>query len=201
LLCAVLLGANLMNAWAQPGSRLQANSDVAVVDFQAVFDASKERKQIQAELETMRQKLQEEGQERKKDLEDLRGDMEFLNPGTEAYRRKQEQLELGLFELKAWEQFNNKKLDREHSIRLQALYRKFADVAGEVARSSGYEAVLLNDDLTFPRGMNRKETTAMIGQRKVVWASDEVDITKLVIDRMNAQWDNRGSSGRSSLPQ
>ena len=96
----------------------------AVVDVQLVFESLKEKMQIEADLKTRLEELNRNEQDRKRDLEELKSDLDILAPETPAYNEKQARLEQSAIELQAWRTFQTQKLNKERGVQVERLYRK-----------------------------------------------------------------------------
>lgn len=163
---------------------------VAVVDIMAVFESLKEKVQVEADLKTRLERINEDEQNRKKDLQALQGDLEILAPGTPAFQEKQDELERGVIELQAWKGFQQKKLHRENAVHIENLYRKTIDSIGAVSRDNGYDIVMFKEKPVNFSSAKPEALPTLIQVRKVLWSSDELDLTEQVIQRMNNEFTN-----------
>jgi Skp family chaperone for outer membrane proteins len=192
LIAAVVLSLGLVGlVGAQTAAALRATpTAVATVDLQKVFEQLKEKTQLEADLRTRTEDLQQQEQDRRKTLANAQSDLDLLAPGTEAFNAKQLELEKGVIELRSWSEFENQKLNRERGLQLENLYRKSLDAIGRVAGETGYDVVLFREsDPTF-RYENPQQLSTLIQVRKVLWSKDEIDLTADVIQRMNNEFEN-----------
>ena len=181
-------------SWAA-GARASGNltgqpTAVAVVDIVMVLESLKEKVQVEADLKTRLERLNEDEQNRKKDLQALQGDLEILAPGTPAFQEKQDELEKGVIELQAWKGFQQKKLYRENAVHIENLYRKATESIGAVARENGYDIVMFKEKPVDFSSAKPEALSTLIQVRKVLWVSDELDLTEQVIQRMNNEFTN-----------
>jgi len=164
-----------------------SKSPVAVLDVQAVFDQLDERTQIQANLQTQKEELRQEAEDRRQQVNQLQQDLSILQPGSDQYKQKQRQAQLKAIELKAWMEFQNRRVESENALQLERLYRDVVQAAGRVAEENGFELVLLREEVDF-ENLKPKQVGAKIYNRKVVWAKSGLDISDLVIQRMNTEF-------------
>jgi Skp family chaperone for outer membrane proteins len=75
-------------------------------------------------------------------------------------------------------------LQSEHHRLLSALYEDVAKMAGLVAKDMGYKVVLYTDH-KMPKTNNSTELTAVLKDRKVIYGDPSVDITEIVLKRLN----------------
>lgn len=162
----------------------------AVVNVQQIFESLKEKTEVEGDLKREVEALNEQEQERRKEIQALQSDLEILAPGTPAFSEKQAQLEQKSIELQAWRGFQNQKLNRERGIQIEVLYRRMVDAIGRVAESGGYDLVLFKEAAVNFRGAKPEALNALIQVRKVLWASDDLDITDDVIQLMNNEFNN-----------
>lgn len=189
---AVVAGLGLAVAMgANAGSLLKGRpTAVAVADVQTVFESLKEKMQIEADLKTRLEQLNQEEQKQKTDLQSLKSDLEILAPGTPAFNEKQDQLEQKAIELQSWINFQTQKLNRERGMQIERLYRKMVEAIGRVAQQGGYDAVLFKERPVDFTGAKPEALNTLIQVRKVLWSADELDITDQVTQMMNNEFTN-----------
>jgi Skp family chaperone for outer membrane proteins len=177
---------------AQNAGRKGGPSSVGVVDVKKVFDALDEKQQVELDMNARRQKLAAESNKRKAELEQLKADLEgILKPGTAAYNEKRAELEEKSILFQAWVQFQNRKLAAESIVQTEALYKKMVDAIATVSRANQYDIVMFKEREVNFRGAKPETLAAVIQVRKVLWASDGLDITDLVSTRMNNDYKNK----------
>lgn len=183
----IVVGALAVGA---PGIRARPVS-VAVVDVQKVFDSLAEKVQVDADLQTRAEKLRQEDQERTRRIEDLQRDLNTLAaPGTSAFVQKQEELEQQALELRAWREYQSAKLQRERALQYERLYRKMLDTIGQVAREGGFDLVLFKEAPVDTANLKPEQLGTFIQIRKVLWVTEDLDLTDQVIQKMNNEYRN-----------
>ncbi|MBI1337055.1 MAG: hypothetical protein GC164_08845 [Phycisphaera sp.] len=184
VLLAVLMLAGYVTAQGRTAGRGRPTA-VAVCDVQRAFDAMEEKKHVEADLQTRAQKLQQEKQDREKEITQLQSDLDMLAPDTPAYDQKQADLERRAIEYRAWLEFQTNKLNRDRATSIESLYRKLLDSIGTVAKDNGYDMVVFKETAVNFKGAKPEQLSALIQVRKVLWASDDLDITDLAITQVN----------------
>lgn len=194
-LLTLTTAAGLMGAQAASKARPVS---VAVVDIKRLFESLQEKNQIEADLNSRRQKLADESNRRKAELEQMKSDLEtVLQPNTPAYNEKQNEMERKAIDFQAWVQYQNNRLARENVLQSESLYLRMSDAIGQVAKDNGYDMVLFKEREVSFSGAKPEQLTALIQGRKVLWASDDLDVTDLVIQKMNNEFKSRpAASGR-----
>ena len=163
---------------------------VAVCDVQVVFDALEEKGQVEADLQEMVEKLQEEGKSREQKIKDLKFDMEILAKGSEAHKKKVGEIERALMELRVFQGLRALRINRERALKTQYLYRKMSDAVGRVAKENDFGIVLFKERPVDFTNTKAEALNAVINMRKVLWAADELDLTQQVIQKMNNEFTN-----------
>lgn len=189
-LAALFALITLVGARATSALRAQPTA-VAVADLQEIFASLKEKTALEADLRSRGEKLQQEEQQRRKDIGQMRQDLEVLAPGTSAYQQKEEELSKAVLNLQVWSQFEQQKLNRERGLQIENLYRQSLDSISRVAQDNGYDLVLFKEGGPDFQYENAQQLSTLIQVRKVLYASDAVDITSQVIQRMNNEYDAR----------
>lgn len=163
---------------------------VAVVDLVALFDALKEKMQIEADLKARLDKVMQEEEERKTALKKMQDDLSILAPATPAFEQKQNELEKGAIEMQAWMKFENNKFNRERAVRIEALYRKMLEAIGQVAKQNGCDVALFKERPVNFSNAKPEDLQRLIESRKVLWSADELDLTEQVVQKMNNEYAN-----------
>jgi Skp family chaperone for outer membrane proteins len=195
---AALAGA----AWVStPVARAQApaaarpkSTVIAVVDVKKVLDNVKENVQIQAEVQSMLDTLDADAAARQKDLKKMQEDLQLLPPDSPEYGRKTEDLEQKAVNFKAWRDYQQHKLDRERTLRWELLYKRLLDAVGRVAQQNGADLVLYKESAPDFRNAEPREVIAAIQMRKLLWSSEELDLTSQVVQMMDNDYKSRGGT-------
>lgn len=188
LVAVLFLAAGLAGA----GAALSAEpTAVAVVNMERVFDSLEEKDQLEANLRSRQQQLGQEEAERRQRIQQLSEDLEMLAPGTDAYRQKEAELREAAMEFRLWAEMEEQQLNIDRGVHLESLYRRTVDAVGEIADEAGYDLVLYREGSPELRGSDPSEIQTQIALRKVLYASDAVDLTDRVVQWMNNEFEAR----------
>ena len=188
-LSAVALSAVTLHAQARASARPIA---IAVVDVQKAFNELDRRRQVEAEITARTEQLQAEAQTKQAGIRTRMADIELaLDANTEAYRQETQKLESDTIEFNTWRQFQLRKLEMEKALQLENLYKSLTQTIQRTAEREGYGLVIQKDDTLSVTQRDQQALTAMIVQRKVLYVSPTVDITDLVIQQANNEYNNR----------
>jgi Skp family chaperone for outer membrane proteins len=198
VLVLVLAGAGWL---ASPAARAQAPAVakpkvpvVAVVDVKKVVDAVKENLQIQAEMQSIKETLESEAGARQKELKKLQDDLGMLAADSREYQLKTEDLEQKVVNFNAWLEFQKRKLEREKVLRWELLYRHLTDAISRCAQQNTVDLVLFKEPMPDFRSPDQRDVVAAIQNRKVLYATDDLDLTAQVIQMMDNEYKNRGGT-------
>ncbi len=182
---AGLAAAGWVSAYATSALQAQPTA-LAVVDMQKVFNDSSEKKQIEADIN----RLGEQNEVAKNDMvAKLRGmdeDLKLIHPNeTQQLEDKRKEIRRAAVQMKVEYEARRQEIGREGVIRIENLYRKILSAAGDVAETNGYDLVLYKETEDMLNAENFQQIINMISARKVLWSSEEVDITEQVSTRLN----------------
>jgi outer membrane protein len=175
-------------AHAQTAAKATA---IAVVDVSKVFNDLSERSAIEADINSLRERIQKEDTQRKQELDALQADLRILSPNEEAFKQTVAKAEIKSLEYQAWKQYQQRKIDNETTNRIQDLYNKVLDAIERLAKKDGYDLVLFKDQTESLRGQNPQQITAMIQIRKVLYSKTELDITDQIKQLCNNEYNTR----------
>lgn len=189
LITALVLFTGL--AGVQAGAILAPQpTKVAIVDIIAVRNGLKEAKTISVEIEDKLRKAEQEQKKRIEEINSLKEDLGILGPGTDAFKEKQHQLILKSVEAKAWQEVAKAQLNVEHAVQLEAMYRKIVAASTDIATVHGYDMVLSKEREINFRNAKPQEIDALIALRTILWSREDMDVTQLVIQKMNNDFTN-----------
>jgi Skp family chaperone for outer membrane proteins len=167
---------------------------IAVVDVKKVLDVVKENVQIQAEMQDMISNLDAEATARQKELKKLQDDLGMLAADSREYMRMAEDLEQKVVNYKSWREYQQHKLERERVLRWELLYKRMVDAVGRAAQQNGADLVLFKEPMPDFRSADPRDVIAAIQNRKLLYSSDDLDLTAQVVQMMDNDYKNRGGT-------
>ena len=184
---ALVLGL-YVNAGGQAGSSGSAiTTKVAVVDLEQVIKDSDATAQNQKNNAALSERLRSEQQQRQQEIVSLQNQIDPLQPGSEPWRNKRDQIQQKTLELEVWTRMQEQNNQLEQARQFAVIYQAATEAAGEVAQAAGYDVVLQTGDLPDLMRLNVADLKSVVQTRKVVYASDAADLTPQVLQRVNAQ--------------
>ena len=174
--------------------RLSQGLTIATVDLSSVFEGLTQRADADLHLGQMAERNRLERDRRAGEIEALRSQhRDTVDPATR--QELEERIALASIEYATWVRFTNQKTDVEQSLVLQDLYRAVKQAAAELARSEGYDLVVVDDSLRQLRmsadsAISREEQVRQqIGSRRLLFADPGLDVTDDLIATMNRAYD------------
>ncbi|XAL98110.1 OmpH family outer membrane protein [Phycisphaeraceae bacterium D3-23] len=197
LLAAALMIGALGSSWMKL-SRLEAQGNaqaaptaVAVLNLQDVLGQLNENNAFQASQAAKNEGLQAELTRRQNALQQMQNDLELLDPDSQAYADKEDQIFTNLIELRTWQSIQEQRNVLEQRTHLASLYRKVVQAGRAIAERRGIDIVLLDTQVPDLDRLNPEQLLNAIATRKVLYHNEETDITDDVIQQMNTAWENR----------
>jgi Skp family chaperone for outer membrane proteins len=172
-------------------SMLAPPSSIGVVDMATVFDKLEESAEWDVKIKTLEARATEEMSKRRAELETLSKEVEALSEGAEK-EAKLDSLRLKRLQIEQWAGFKELEVDRETSLKWQAVYRSVREGAKKLAESEKYDLIIVDDsrvELRTQRAQNAPSLAAQaqgqIAQLRVLHAARTVDVTEKLIVQIN----------------
>lgn len=171
--------------WAQAAP--QPTGRVACVDVLQVFSEYQKMKDVQEELKQLDERLNAEGQQRKERADALQATLDAMDRSAPTYLKKYAELLEMQIGLRTWAEAKKAHTAREIGLATDRIYRDILRVTEEIARQAGYDLVVQRERYQ-PMSMTPEEIEAQMQNRKVLFASEAIDITDLVLRKLNTDY-------------
>jgi Skp family chaperone for outer membrane proteins len=176
-----------------------ASSRIAVLDLVRVFN---ETAQIQDLNDLIRQKNDDyakEAKQRKKVIEDRQLELSAFKIGSQDYDTRRKNLIRLNIEANVWLKVSEQEIEQLRYDWTKIVYEKAMQASAEVARERGYDIVLQRtdfkpDEVAEP---SLQSIQRLIRDRAVVYHAKEIDITDLVMQRMDREY--KAAGGKATL--
>ncbi len=174
LLCSSLYGLGWLTA---PSRTARAQNDcIAIIDLEAIFDASEKARQLEVFINSEREKKLATLEGMKREIERFRQEIHLIKPGSDEHQR----IEKGIFVKEGELKFSQEKFQRDLKIQWAAARSELLDeikaLIKKYAEEHGHELVL-QTKLPSPDGGPPWEM--------VLHAREGVDITPAIIQLLN----------------
>jgi Skp family chaperone for outer membrane proteins len=173
-------------AWAARPAPPAAPATVAIVDLEELFEGLKDLDVGRAQLEEHGRALEAEAQRLKDEIAMLQDDLDLYPQGSEKYQETDQRVLEKSFELKGFLRFAEAKMDVKQAELLRDLYAKIKEEVARYAVQYDIDIVLMDDSRELRDVPNRDEMMRQISARRMLYGSDRLDITKDLIEFINA---------------
>ncbi len=196
LLAAAAFGIGLAGFGAQRlEAQNQAKADktaVAVVNVGELIQKCDKNTTFQGEMQKRRNTLKAESDKKQSDIKQMQLDLDLIANAQDRAKKEREIIE-ALSEFQAWQQIQQQYLLRDQRTFLIELYGDIDKTVAAVAERQGYDLVLFDTPSPDFEQLNPEQLVQAIGNRRVVYRSDKVNLTPLVLEQMNLDHQNRGN--------
>ena len=170
---------------------------VGTVNMAVVFDKLAEAAEWDVKIKGLEARVGEELKARKRELEDLSKEVKDMPEGA-AKEAKIDSARLKQLQAEQWGVMKELELDRERSLKWQAVYRSVREGAAKLAESEKYDLIVIDDskiEIQVQRDKNapplEAQAKGQISQLRVLYAGRMLDVTeKLVVQINNAHTAN-----------
>ncbi|MDD4888639.1 MAG: OmpH family outer membrane protein [Phycisphaerae bacterium] len=164
-------------------------SAVAVVNVPQVFRDSKELKVLNASFKSQAEELKKNIDNRTKVLTDREAEIKkTLDADSKDYKERMKDLQTEWVKIRVETEEKQKDMVAEHQRLTEQFYSKMSTVISKIAQPDGYDVVLYKEDYAVKDARSPEELLDMIRQRKVLYDSARADITKQVVDKLDAEY-------------
>ncbi|MDP6637537.1 MAG: OmpH family outer membrane protein [Phycisphaerae bacterium] len=171
---------------AQPGARA-GGGPVAVCNVVEILNNCQKAKDLTAELNKERGRIESEANKRTEAIDNLNKELKLLTVGSEEFEQRFAESQRLVINREAWLKFEQSKAMRRHQKLTREMYVEVQKAIGIVAKSRGFK-VVLHQHRGKLRAASTTDMRAEISQRQVVYSDDSVDITASVLSSLNASY-------------
>ena len=164
---------------------------IAVLNIQDVLVQIDENTLFTEAMVARSQAFRAEFESRQAKITQMRNELAILVEGSDNYKEKEMEILNTLIESQTWQQFEEQVAILDQRTHLAALYLKINETAEEIAQQRGIDIVLLDTPLPDFDSLNPEQLLNAVATRKVLFNTEEVDITRSVVEKMNTEWANR----------
>ena len=170
---------------------------LGVVNLRTCFDKDKyERvKEIDVELQKLADEYAKKIQEIEKKMVQLKEQVEGLPPESKLRADKILQLRRLETDLKFEKEYGKAQYLDFYSDKKIEIYNEIRRVVGLIAQEQKYDLILRIEAPTLNDQQDPENVTQRINNRVVLYSHDNVDITNLVLERLNAEYKKAKATG------
>lgn len=161
---------------------------VAVVNLDKVFDQYQRKQDLSADIDAKRREYQSQIEQQRDAIEAEQALLENLKPDSDEYQTRSQALRKQAIEISVFAEYSSNEIERELRRLTQNIYEELLEVVKIVADNENIDLVIYADEIQFDPQDDRMKLLAKIHQRKVLYASDNVDITDKVLEAANRRY-------------
>lgn len=177
----------LSSTSAQNAPAVGSSTTVAVCDVVQVFDNYARAKQLGSEFAERGKRLQAEDDQRVKAIENLSNELEGLMAGSREHDQRLNEVRRLTISRKVWMQFQTELAQRDRMRLTKGMYNEIIAMVAKIAKQRGVEIVLYRKN-EEQSAENMAQMLQQMELRKVIYASNNVDITDSVLLGLNAAY-------------
>ncbi|MBC8310091.1 MAG: OmpH family outer membrane protein [Phycisphaerales bacterium] len=189
---AIALLVVISMAWQSQANRKVAPATPAVlvsVDFERAFSSLEERVYEESKVQAFVAKLTEDIESKRLHIESYEQEFELYESGSDKWEELLQEQQLEVLEYQAQIEYRNIRAIREESKGMRRIYQHIREAAAELSKENGWDYVIVNDAaFSLPEGDN-VDMGAQISSRRMLYANPSLDVTDILIEYMNASFD------------
>ena len=183
---------------AAPPAAATGSRPIAVLDLVRVFNECAQIKDLNEMIRQRTDEVTKEANQRKEVIDNKNRELEAFQAGKPDYENRRKDLMRLNVEANVWFKMQEEELEREKFEWTRTIYERSIVVAGEIAKEQGYDAVLQRVDFRPTEIEQTVQTLRRVLQdRIVIYNVPEIEITDMVVRRLDAQYNAVG--GRKQL--
>jgi Skp family chaperone for outer membrane proteins len=179
---------------AQPSKTAPQATHVAIVDIVKVKEGLAETKDAEAKLQAIAKEYDQRLQDIKKEIDKIDANLDTMKDKKETaeFRSLAGERAVKQAQGKALGDVLTELMAEQNGAIVRPMYLKMVETIDRIAKADGWDLVLRDDRGIVPPAVNAdgrpitaREVVLITTQRSVLAASDTIDITQAVINRMN----------------
>lgn len=180
----VLTTVTSLYAQNRGGARGAAVVCLDVVEVVSEYDRQKD---LSAEANRIQGEMQNEAERRRTAIDSLQATLDVMNQSDPTYADRMREYYKLRVDFKNWGELMQADMTREVGLWTKTMYNEIMTVTAEIAQRDGYDMIFYKEAAEL-EGFDPEALQGQIRTRKLLWASPAVDITRQVLDALNANY-------------
>ncbi len=160
---------------------------IGVVGLNRVFDQYGKRKFLDKQLKELENSYEKMITKKRDNIKNLLIEIEMLNMGSESRIKKEDELNKSRIETEVFTKFAEQNLLKKYKDFFESIYKDVSKATERFGKKNGYDLILKNEEPEF-KSNDMSDLQFKIGIKSVLYFSDAVDITQLIIDNINSNY-------------
>ncbi len=170
-----------------PGTTFGKELKVGVVNLNKVFERYDKRKELENNFRNIRAKSEDLLKVKQDEAIALREDIQLLEVGSAARRKKEEELEKLILYLQIEQEVAGKNLAKAEKDFYEELFQDINAVVEEVGKKDGFDLILKKEDIDT-KSADLLELRLKIGIGTILYFSNALDVTDKVVEALNRRY-------------
>ncbi len=195
---AVLAAVAALAVTAHAAPAQVAGTKVGVVNVNVVSGKIQEMKDFAAHLHNQQELLDASQKGHQDQVNGMQQRLQQLKPDSDQFDDLVKQIQDTVAKFNMDDQLKKADLLREYNKYMKSLFLELQGVVADVAKRKGLDLVIVEPDVRLPTSVqtvNPEQLNNLIGQKTVLYASPNVDLTDDVAIAMDAQYKLHGGGG------
>lgn len=189
IVAIIVVGAMAWQSHAVRRMTLAPPAVLVSLDIERVFEALEERAYEQSNLQALADAMARGLEKRRKHIQDFEEEFTLYQEGSDKWLELMQEQQLAVLEYQAQVEYSRSRTIREESKGMRRVYEHIREASAELAKENGWDYVFVNDAIVaIPEGDNI-DMGVQISSRRMLFANSELDITDILIEYMNASFD------------
>lgn len=143
---------------------------------------------VQSSLKDQAEKLREE-------LRGLQDELESFQPGSPSFAEAERKAQEKVGQMRAFEEYAKLKLESESANWIREAYAEMRKIAGRLAQENNIDMIVLDDAAAPVEPGTVQQVLAQLNLRRTLFVNAKLDVTDLLIQRMNAEFKAKKAGG------
>lgn len=171
---------------------------VAVVDLVRIFNECAQILDLNQMMKEQTDEFAKEATQRRKIIEDKQSELGAFRPGTDDFARRRDDLVRLNIEANVWLKVTEQKMDQDKFDWTRIIYDNVLKIVQQISSERGFDVVLNRTEFKPDEIEQTVQTLRrLIQDRTVIHNAPEIDITDLVIRKLDA--DYKAAGGKKQL--
>jgi Skp family chaperone for outer membrane proteins len=160
---------------------------IGIIDIVEAFDKYEKNAVLTQDLKDREKEFKDEINKKRNEMVDLSEETQLLDLGSEARRKNEDMYERKNIELEGYAKFAERQLLRGYKNVVEQIYGEIVKKVEEIGESEGYDLIIKKQEPEMDSGQI-SDLNINIGIRTVLYHSEAVDITAIVIEHLNSEY-------------
>lgn len=161
---------------------------VACVDLEKVYRSLDQLKAAESKASELRTRLQARVDSLADSVRGMQDELESFQPGSAAHNEAMNKAILKAGDLSALQSFSELKMESERANTVRDAYLKVREACAALSKAQAIDLVLIDDTIPPVTPANLEGTMQQINGRRMLYSSGTLDITDVLIERMNKEF-------------